>query len=256
MIESEVLKDIPGVRHGFFTREGGHSDGLYASLNCGFGSGDDKETVQRNREAVSSRLHVDVNRLLTVFQSHSPDVLVVEEPWDIRRPPKADAMVTATPGMAIGVLTADCTPVIFADREGRAVGAAHAGWKGALAGVIEATVGALERLGAGLQDLHATIGPTICQANYEVGPEFFDLFIADDPANVRFFTASDRPGHYRFDLPALVRTRLERLGLAAVEDLGLCTYGDEGRFFSYRRATHRGEPVYGRQISAILLDGR
>jgi YfiH family protein len=256
MIESEVLKDIPGVRHGFFTREGGHSSGLYASLNCGFGSGDDKAVVQCNREAVAGRLNIDVKRLLTVFQSHSPNVLVVEEPWDIGRPPKADAMVTAKPGIAIGVLTADCTPVLFADRDRRAVGAVHAGWKGALAGVIEATVGALERLGSGPQDLHAAIGPTICQANYEVGPEFFDLFIADEPANAHFFTASDRPGHYRFDLPALVRTRLERLGLAAVEDLRLCTYEDESRFFSYRRATHRGEPVYGRQISAILLEGR
>lgn len=253
MIESKVLKDVPGLRHGFFTREGGHSSGLYASLNCGFGSGDDKETVQRNREAVASRLQVGADCLLTVYQSHSPDVLVVEEPWDSRSAPKADAMVTAAPGIAIGVLTADCTPVMFADREGRAIGVAHAGWKGALAGVIEATVGTLARFGVTPQDLNAAIGPTISQPNYEVGPEFFDLFIADDPETARYFTASERPGHHQFDLPGLIRSRLEPLGLRAVEDLGLCTYEDEGRFFSYRRATHRGERVYGRQISAVVL---
>jgi polyphenol oxidase len=254
MIESALLTGVPGVRHGFFTRQGGHSSGIYASLNCSFGSKDDNSAVTRNRETVAARLQVEADRLMTVWQSHSPDVIMVEAAWDVRSPPEADAMVTSRPGIAVAVMSADCTPILFADRAGRAVGVAHAGWKGALGGVLEATIAAFERQGVQPSDLSATIGPTIGQANYEVGPEFFDGFLAEDPANQRFFTTSSRPSHHLFDLPGYVTTRLQRLGLAEVEDLALCTYADETRFFSYRRATHRGEPNYGRLISAIVLD--
>lgn len=255
MIRSEALSDIAGIRHGFFTREGGHSEGIYASLNCGFGSGDDKSRVHLNRAKVAGSLGVSVDRLITVWQWHSTDVLMVAAPWDIRRPPEADAMVTSRPGIALGVLTADCTPVLFADCDARAVGVAHAGWKGALAGVIEATVAAFGRLGVRPGDLRAAVGPTIGQASYEVGPEFFDRFVAADPNNAGFFVASPRPGYHRFDLPGYVRSRLNRAGIGEIENLELCTYADETRFFSYRRTTHRGDPDYGRQISAIVLDG-
>jgi hypothetical protein len=254
MIRSALLTGIPNVRHGFFTREGGYSTGPYASLNCGFGSRDDETAVQKNRELVATRLGVDADHLMTVWQSHSPDVVMVEAVWDVREPPDADAMVTRRPGMALGVLTADCTPILFADRGGRAVGVAHAGWKGALGGILEAAIAAFESQGVQAQDLTATIGPTIGQANYEVGPEFFDKFVVENPENKRFFAASSRNRHHLFDLPGYVKTKLEALGLTEIEDLGLCTYADESRFFSYRRATHRGEPDYGRLISAIVLE--
>ena len=254
MIESALLTAIPNIRHGFFTREGGHSTGIYASLNCGFGSREDQAAVQKNREIVAARLGVDADRLMTVWQSHSPDVVTVESTWDVHNPPEADAMVTRRPGIALGVLTADCTPILFADRAGRAVGVAHAGWKGAVGGVLEAALGAFESHGVQAQDLCAAIGPTIGRANYEVGPEFFDKFTAENPDNARFFAASPRSGHHLFDLPSYVMTKLEVLGVADINDLELCTYADEDRFYSYRRATHRGEPDYGRLISAIVLE--
>jgi hypothetical protein len=254
MIQSALLSAIANVRHGFFTREGGHSSGVYASLNCGFGSKDDETAVRRNRHSVAARLGVGGGNLLTVWQSHSPDVMMVETAWDVRHPPEADAMVTRRPGIALGVLSADCTPILFADRGGRAVGVAHAGWKGAIGGILEQTVAAFESQGLRAGDLAAAIGPTISQANYEVGPEFFDKFLADDPANARFFAASPRNGHHCFDLPGYVTMRLGRLGLADIENLDLCTYADEARFFSYRRSTHRGESDYGRLISAIVLE--
>jgi hypothetical protein len=254
MIESALLTAIQGVRHGFFTRLGGHSAGLYASLNCSFGSKDETQAVNKNRAAVAARMGVDAGRLLTVWQSHSTDVIMVEAAWDARQPPDADAMVTRRPGLALAVLSADCTPILFADRGGRAVGVAHAGWKGALGGVLEATIAAFAGQGVRPGDIAAAVGPTIGQANYEVGPEFFDRFLAEDPANQRFFVVSPRSDHYRFDLPGYVKMKLQGLSLAAVEDLGFCTYGDEARFFSYRRSTHRGEPDYGRQISAIVIE--
>lgn len=253
MIRSRLLSDIANIRHGFFTREGGYSGGIYTSLNCGFGSKDDQAAVQRNRETVAARLGIGADSLMTAWQSHSPDVMTVEAAWDVRQPPDADAMTTGRPGIALGVLTADCTPILFADRKGRAVGVAHAGWKGALGGIIEASLAAFARQGVRPNELNAAIGPTIGQANYEVGPEFFDRFIAEDKANARFFAASPRSGHHLFNLPGYVKSRLEALGVAAIEDLGLCTYADEARFFSYRRATHRGEPDYGRLISAIVI---
>lgn len=253
MIESALLTAIPNIRHGFFTRQGGHSTGVYASLNCGFGSLDDEAAVKKNRDKVAARMGVEAERLMTVWQSHSPDVIMVEAAWDVRNPPDADAMVTRRPGIALGVLTADCTPILFADRAGQAVGVAHAGWKGALGGILEASIAAFDSQGVRAGDLQAAIGPTIGQANYEVGPEFFDRFVNEERANTRFFAASPRSGHHFFDLPGYVKMKLERLGLAGVDDLDLCTYGDEARFFSYRRATHRGEPDYGRLIAAITL---
>jgi hypothetical protein len=244
---------LDGISHGFFTREGGHSSGLYASLNCGLGSGDDRDLVRRNRALVADRLGVAPDRLLTVWQCHGADALAVNEPWETEKPPEADAMVTATPGLAIGVLTADCTPVLFADPKARVVGVAHAGWKGALSGVLEATVAAMEKLGAARGRIAATIGPTISQASYETGPEFIDQFLKRDAASRRFFNPSPRSSHNQFDLPGYVAHRLSAAGCGNVHDLALCTYADEARFFSFRRTTHRREPDYGRQISVIAL---
>ncbi len=252
MIEARTLSAIAGIRHGFFTREGGHSGGLYASLNTGLGSDDDRETVKRNRARVCEML--GVSRLVTPHQVHSPDAVIAEVPWDHDVPgsvPKADAVVTNRPGFAVAVNTADCTPVLFASADGKVVGAAHAGWKGAIGGVLASTVARMRDLGA--NDILAAIGPTISKANYEVGPEFQAQFVARDAANLRFFSPSVKAGHFMFDLPGFVRSQLEPLALAGVEDLGLCTYADEQRFFSYRRTTHRGEPDYGRQLSAICI---
>ncbi len=251
MIKAEALRGMDGLEHGFFTREGGFSHGLYAALNCGFGSGDDKSVVARNRSIVSDVLGVERDRLMTVWQCHSADVIVVREPHDVLNAPKADGMVSDVPGLAIGVLTADCAPVLFADEDAGVIGAAHAGWQGAFAGVCEATIEAMEGLGASRTQITAVIGPCISQANYEVGPEFRARF--DKPGDGRFFTASTRAHHFRFDLPDYVSARLGAAGVGVVENLSLCTYADAGRFFSYRRATHAGEPSYGRLISAISL---
>ncbi|MGE3875536.1 MAG: peptidoglycan editing factor PgeF [Parvibaculaceae bacterium] len=253
MIEAPELKSAKSLRHGFFTREGGHSAGLFASLNCGFGSGDDKPTVALNRTAVGEHLGVSAGNLLTIWQWHSPDVIIAEEPWDVLKPPKGDAIVTTRPGLAIAVLTADCAPILFADAEAGVIGAAHAGWKGAIAGVADATVAAMEEHGARRDRITAVIGPTISQGAYEVGPDFAAQFIAEAPDNADFFTASPRPRHQMFDLPAYLERRLIRQGVGKVGNMGLCTYSNEGRFYSYRRATHRNEKDYGRQISAIVL---
>jgi polyphenol oxidase len=248
MIEAEELKRDRVVRHGFFTRQGGHSLALFASLNCGFGSGDDKPTVAKNRSVVSFSLGVGEDRLLTAWQWHSADAIAASGSWDVQKPPKADAIVTSTPGLAIGILTADCAPILFADTSAGVIGAAHAGWKGALAGVTDATIAAMEKLGAKRERITAVIGPTISQDSYEVGPDFPERFDSN-----RFFRSSSRKSHYMFDLPGYLRSRLEAKNIASVTDLGLCTYRDEDRFFSYRRATHRNESHYGRQISAIAL---
>lgn len=255
MIASPLLAAVRGVSHGFFTREGGRSRDLYASLNCGFGSGDDKDTVAMNRAAVARRLGAAPERLLTVWQSHSPAVVTAAAPWDVRRPPEGDAVVTATPGLAVAVLTADCAPVLFADTTAGVVAAAHAGWKGALAGVLEATLDEIERLGGHRRHVAVALGPTISQANYEVDAAFRERFLASEPGNARFFAPGRREGRFQFDLPAYVRFRLEAVGVRQVDDTALCTYADEARFYSFRRATHRGEPDYGRQISAIMVRG-
>jgi polyphenol oxidase len=252
MIKASNLSAIDGIRHGFFTREGGFSAGLYASLNTGLGSDDDRGTVKRNRAKICELL--GVSTVVTPYQVHSPDAVIVHTPWNHDEPdsvPRADAVVTDRPGFAIAVNTADCTPVLFVSGDGKVVGAAHAGWKGAIGGVLAATVARMRELGAA--DIHAAIGPTISQANYEVGPEFKAQFVARDKANARFFGPSVKAGHFMFDLPAFVRSQLESLALAGMQDLGLCTYADEKRFFSYRRTTHRGEPDYGRQLSAVCI---
>ncbi len=247
MIESELLK-VPGIRHGFFTRRGGVSSGVYASLNCGLGSRDSAGDVRENRARVMKRL--GGASLVSAYQVHSDRAVIADAPWD--KAPEADAIVTATPGLAIGVLTADCTPILLADGQAKVVGAAHAGWRGARGGVVAAVIAAMERLGAARERIRAVIGPTISQAAYEVGPEFEAAFLDDAPENQRYFRRlrDDRP---HFDLPAYCRTRLEEAGVGAVEDLRLCTYEDESLFFSFRRATHRLDADYGRQISAILI---
>jgi YfiH family protein len=253
MIEISGLSGISGIAHGFFTREGGVSDGIYASLNAGFGSDDDMAKVAENRSRIAQQLGISNDHLLTVWQHHSADVIIIDQPWDVQDPPMADAMVSTTPGVPAAVLTADCTPVLFSSGDGNVVGAAHAGWKGAIGGVLASTVARMKELGA--TDIRAAIGPTISQANYEVGPEFQAHFIERDAANARFFVPSAKPAHFMFDLPGFVRAHLDGLGLVSIEDTALCTYADEQRFFSYRRATHRGEPDYGRQLSAICIKG-
>ena len=254
-ITARELAATSGVRHGFFTREGGLSQGLYASLNGGLGSADDPRAVSGNRERMAGELGVAPENLLSLYQIHSADVVTATEPWPAApdQRPRADAMVSATPGLGLAIATADCGPVLFADAHNRVVGAAHAGWKGAFSGVLEATLAAMEALGAERARVTAVLGPTISQAAYEVGPEFIGNFTATDAGNARFFRPSTRDGHAMFDLPAYIGARLSQAGVGAFHDLGLCTYGDEARFFSYRRATHRGEADYGRLISAIAL---
>ncbi|MEZ5813068.1 MAG: peptidoglycan editing factor PgeF [Rhizobiaceae bacterium] len=241
-----------GIAHGFFTRDGGVSDGIYRGLNVGLGSADDPESVAENRRRVAVSLGVEPAMLACPHQVHSPDVIAVDAPFSGKRP-KADGIVTATPGLAIGVLTADCGPVLFCDAEARIVGAAHAGWKGALTGVLENTIAAMEALGARKEHIVAVLGPAISQASYEVGPEFVDRLLDAASDNDRWFVPSPRTGHAMFDLAGYILARLTAAGVTA-SSLDLCTYGDEERFFSYRRASHRGEADYGRQISAIALE--
>ena len=250
-IEAEPLS-LPGVRHAFFTREGGVSKGIYASLNGGQGSGDDQADVRENRARMAAALGVAPERLVNVHQVHSPDVVVARGPWPGDRP-KADGLVTAERGLALAVASADCGPILFADPRAGVIGACHSGWKGAFTGVIESTLAALEGLGARRSDTVAVLGPTISRAAYEVGPEFSQRFLDVDPANARYFTPSARERHAMFDLPAYIADRMGRSGIGRFVDLGLCTYADETRFYSYRRTVHRSEPDYGRLIAAIAL---
>jgi len=244
---------LPGIRHGFFTREGGVSAGLYASLNGGIGSADDPAHVVENRARMAATLGVERRCLITAYQIHSPQVIVAAEPWPADARPRADGIVTRTPALAIGVSTADCGPVLFAEPQARIIGAAHAGWRGALTGVLEATLAAMERLGASRQRIRAALGPMIRQPNYEVGPDLIERFAAEDSAAGSFFAPAARTDHALFDLPGYIAARLRRAGLMQVEDLKACTYADAARFFSYRRATHRGESDYGRHVNAIAL---
>ena len=243
----------PGVRHAFFTREGGVSDGIYASLNCGFGSRDDPRKVADNRAIVAARLGLAPERLVSCHQVHGTATVTVEEPWRRDRNPRADAMVSAVPGIALGILAADCAPVLFADPEARVIGAAHGGWRGALAGVMEATVAAMVTLGARAERIRAGIGPCIAQRSYEVGPEFAAAFAAADRASGEFFRPAAREGHFLFDLGGYLARRLAKAGLAAVERVPHDTAAEEALFFSYRRACQRGEPDYGRGLAAITL---
>lgn len=253
-ITSSTLSALLGVRHTFFTREGGVSEGIYQSLNGGLGSKDDPVRVAENRSRMAQALDVEPSHFLTVFQVHSADVAVATQPWDAASRPRADAMVTNAPGVALGVTTADCGPILFADPHARVIGAAHAGWKGALGGVLETTITAMEKLGAKPDKIIAVIGPLIRQQSYEVGAEFVVRFKEAGAANARFFIPSSHAGHAMFDLAGYIRARLERSGIAAIDDVGLCTYSDP-RFFSYRRSVHRAEPDYGRNIHAIVLEG-
>jgi YfiH family protein len=248
VLTSELLA---GTRHGFFTRRGGASSGIYAGLNCGPGSSDQREAVTLNRARAAAALGVAPERLLSLHQTHSAEVVVAgPEGWAER--PRADAAVTATPGIALGILTADCAPVLLHDPEAGVIGASHAGWRGALEGVMEATVAAMERLGARREAIRAAIGPTISQRAYEVGPEFLDLFLAEEAGYGRFFAAGagDR---LRFDLPGFVLARLREAGVGEAAWIGACTHSEPERFFSYRRSTQAGEPDYGRLMSAIRL---
>lgn len=252
-IESLLLAERAGraVQHGFFTRIGGVSEGIYRGLNVGLGSKDERANVVENRARIARWFSAAPDRLATVHQVHSPDVVVVDDSYDGARP-AADAMVSATPGIVLGVLAADCGPILFCDPEARVVGAAHAGWKGALYGVLESTIAAMEKLGANRQNILASLGPSISRRNYEVGPEFVERFLGVDKAYARYFTPSEKADHAMFDLPGLTTQRLSDAGVTA-ENLDICTYPDEDRFFSYRRTTHRQEPDYGRQISAIMI---
>jgi polyphenol oxidase len=245
---------LAGIRHGFFTRHGGVSDGLYATLNGGLGSRDRAASVAENRVRMAEALGVETHALLTAYQTHSPDVVIIDHPWSPDARPHADAIVTGTPGLAIGVTTADCGPILFADPVAGVIGAAHAGWRGALAGIVDATVAAMKTLGARPEWIRAALGPMIRQQNYEVGPDLTARFAAEDAANERFFAAATREGHALFDLAGYIRSRLLRAGIRQVEDLAYCTYGDAAQFFSFRRSTHLGESDYGRHVSAIALE--
>lgn len=261
LIEADALQAVPGIAHAFFTRQGGVSTGLYASLNGGVGAADNPSAVAENRARMATRLGVTPERLLSLYQIHSADVVVADRPWPGGERPRADGVVTRVPGLAIAASSADCGPLLFADRKARVVGAAHAGWKGALTGVAEATVAAMESLGADRRTIVAVLGPTIGRDAYEVGPDFLARFAEAGVPLDRYFRRRDavtgpnrpREGHALFDLPAFITDRLRAAGIGTVVDLGLCTYSDETRFFSYRRATHRGEGDYGRLISAITL---
>ena len=241
---------LSGAKHGFFTRKGGASSGVFEGLNCGSGSSDQSEAVAINRARVCESLGATADDLATVYQIHSPVAVEASAPFKDR--PEADAMVSATPGVVLGILTADCLPVLFHDPESGVVGAAHAGWKGALGGVLEATIDAMEALGASRGLTQAAIGPCISQSNYEVGPEFFERFEDEDPENARFF-AGGTGDRMHFDLPSYALDRLRRAGIGNVEWTRHCTYADEDRFFSYRRSVHRREADYGRLISAIRV---
>ena len=254
MLQAASLSKLADIRHGFFTRAGGVSHGVYASLNGGVGSNDAPGNVAENRARMAAALGVSADRLLTAYQIHSPDVVVVDKPWSSQNRPRADAIATRTPHLAIGVSTADCGPLLFADSQARVIGAAHAGWRGAFTGVIEALIAAMENLGADRSRIIAALGPTIRQPNYEVGPEFIERFVTTDRDNERFFAPSDRAGHAMFDLTGYIAGRIQRAGIVHFEDLGLCTFADPERFFSFRRTTKLSEPDYGRHINAIALD--
>ena len=251
-LRAEALA-LPGLAHAFFTRRGGVSTGLYDSLNGGVGSRDEPEAVRDNRARMAAALGLAADRLAIPYQVHSPDVATISSPFAPQARPRCDALVTATPGLGLGVTGADCGMILFADRQARVVAAAHAGWKGALAGVIEATVAAMARLGARPERIGAALGPCIAQGSYEVGPEFVAAFAAADADFKRFFAPSVDPTRAMFDLNAYIVERARRAGVGRFQDLGLDTYADEDRFFSYRRATHRNEPDYGRLVAAIAL---
>jgi YfiH family protein len=252
-LESPLLSAVPGLRHAFFSRDGGVSEGIYAGLNGGVGSNDDPANVAENRRRMAEQMGVTTEHFLTVFQVHSPDVVAASAPWRTSSRPRADALVTRTEGLAIGVTAADCGPILLVDPNARVIGAAHAGWKGALSGIVESTVEAMEKLGAERADIVAAVGPLIRQPSYEVGNEFVERFLDADAENALFFLPATREGRAMFDLAGFIRTRLENAGVPVIDDIGVDTYSDQ-RFFSYRRSVHRGEPDYGRHVHAIVLE--
>ncbi len=247
-----LRSDLLSARHGFFTRRGGASSGIYHGLNCGPGSGDQAGAVRLNRARVAGFMGLPPERLLSLHQIHSADVVTAGASGWFERP-RADGVVTDRPGLALAILTADCAPILFHDPEARVIGAAHAGWRGALGGVLEETLAAMERLGARVSRVRAAVGPAISQRNYEVGEDFFETFADADPDHARHFI-NGRAGKLRFDLPGFVLARLRASGVAEAGWIGSCTYAEPDRFFSYRRSTHTGEADYGRLISVITLD--
>jgi polyphenol oxidase len=253
IVRVAALSALPGVRHGFFTRNGGASAGIYGSNNCAFGSDDDKALVARNRAACAARL--GASTLVTVYQRHTSDVVTVDAPWPYDQNPVADALVTKQRGIALGILTADCTPVLLADESAGVIAAAHAGWRGAFEGVLANTVAAMTKLGAAPARIVAAVGPCIAQTSYEVGPEFVARFTAHESGYARYFTAPKANGHCHFDLPRFAADALRAAGVGTVIVDGSDTCAADDTFFSYRRATLRGEPDYGRQLSAISLAG-
>ena len=255
MIQVPALADLPGVQHRFFTREGGVSEGLFSSLNCGYGSADNPENVRENRRRAAAVFGLGEPDLLTVHQIHSTEVLTVaDDRWTSPGAPKADALVTDRAGVALAVMAADCAPVLLADAQAGVIGAAHAGWRGALAGVVQATIGAMEQLGARRADMRIVVGPCIGPASYEVGPEFPAPFLAQDAANAAYFRAASRAGHFLFDLPGYLCGRLGKDGMNAIAT-GHDTLPADAPFFSYRRNTLAGVRDYGRGLSAIMLEG-
>ncbi|NQV56819.1 MAG: peptidoglycan editing factor PgeF [Rhodospirillales bacterium] len=253
MIANEELDRLPGLAHGFFTRAGGVSDGHFASLNCGFGSGDDLDNVAENRRRVLGLLGAPDAQLITAYQQHTNTAIEVDAPWAPQDPPIADAMATRRRGVALGILSADCAPVLMVDSDAGIIGAAHAGWRGALDGITDSLVDLMERMGAKADNITAVIGPCIAQISYEVGPEFYDRFHGNDLANDKFFDPSAQDGHWMFDLSGYVALRLESRSVGRTSQMGLDTCAEDQPFFSYRRATLLGEKQYGRAISAIML---
>lgn len=252
MITSEILT-VPGICHAFFTRQGGVSSGLYATLNGGQGSSDNRDSVRQNRDRMARALSVKSENFLSCYQIHSAEIVTVSVPWQDGDRPRADGLVTCQAGVALTIGTADCGPVLFADRHAGVIGACHAGWKGALSGILEATIVGMEALGAHRRNISAALGPTISQDAYEVGPEFVKRFTDHHPASHQFFIPSNKDGFSMFDLPSYIGFRLSMAEIGNFESIGLCTYTDERRFFSYRRSTHRKEDDYGRLIAAIAI---
>ena len=254
VLRSAALDADVGVRHGFFTRLGGVSEGTFASLNCGFGSGDLAYRVVRNRAIAMDCLDLPADRLVTARQVHGATVVTVEQPWRREEAPRADALVTATPGIALGVLAADCAPILFHDPVARVIGAGHAGWRGALAGITEAVIAQMTALGAARRRIRAAIGPCIAQRSYEVGPEFPEPFLADNPVAAGHFIRAPRDGHFLFDLGGYLADRIIRAGVATVEVVPHDTVAEEAHFFSYRRSCLRGERSFGLGLSAVVLE--
>ena len=249
---SPLLSQAQGLTHGFFDRAGGISTGLYGSLNCGPGSGDDSCAVIENRARVAAWFNIAPSHLISLYQIHSAKVISLNKPWSRKAAPQADAMVTSTPGIALGLLTADCGPLLLCDPKARVIAAAHAGWQGAFANIIEATVATMESHGGSRDNISAVLGPTISQSAYQVGAEFRQRFVDADQRFSQYFGPSNKTQHYQFDLPSFIMKRLKNVGIENCVDLDLCTYANNS-LFSYRRTTHLGEPDYGRNLSAIML---